>query len=194
MKKTFFKNLAFILVLTTSALVAGYFVLFSVIKQKNVTVADASLDLEVKAKQAVATDSIRKVIVESEKEIAAIEGYFVSAEGVVDFIEYLEGIAKDLGVEIVIQDVQEKDSEFFPQKGELHFKVAVQGSWGGVYRFLTALEDMPYGVRLGYADVKKNTSGQMLRGSDTLPVSGASTQIKVAAWQGDFEFTVLKHK
>lgn len=197
MKKKILRNLNLVLVLTTLSLFISYYFLFNFIKEKNIVIANAALDSEMKAKQLASGESVQKVIEDSQMEILAIENYFVGQDGVVDFIEYLESLATALEVSISIQDVQEKEtSETYPDKAELHFKIAVQGSWDAVYRFLAGLEEMPYGVKIGYADLKKNSGGQTLpASSDTLVVPGTKTvEAKSGAWQGDFEFTVLKHK
>jgi hypothetical protein len=176
------------------ATAVGYYVLFNSIKKKNILIADASLGSQELEAQKSSVKAIQNVLKGSEAEVALIESYFVSEDGAVDFIEYLEGLGREALVNLSIQSVEEnKDSVRVPEKSELKFKIAVQGSWRSVYRFLHILEKIPYHVDISFVDIKKG-GADIQFDQGVLPVEGIKKVSSDGSWRGDFDFSILTNK
>lgn len=195
MRKNFFKNTTFVLFTGAVALACLYYVLFYFVQQKNIAIATASVDQLTKEKQQESAESVQKALLESENDIDLINNYFVGAESTVSFIEYVEDLARQVNVDISIQNVEKVDIKT-AGKELLRFKLAVQGNWKGVYRYTALLEEIPYDIILQSAELRKTMSGEILPKSE---VSTATPEGKVVkaednSWRGDFEFTVLKFK
>ncbi len=195
MKLGFLKKNTLILVLVATALFAFYGWLFYIVKEKNIKLSQASVNLETEQKQGASTQSIEKIFDESQEEIDLVEAYFVEKGSIVDFIEYLEGLGVRSGVEFRIQSVDETgDNKTYPNKENLSFKVLAQGDWSAVFTFLSALENVPYRIHITSVDLKKG-GGDIKLSSGVLPISGqASPVVSKNTWRGDFSFEVLTFK
>lgn len=195
MKSAIFKNLRATFLLATFIVCVGYGVLFYMIRQSNVLIASASVSSEARAKQIDTADSLKKTLENSATETSLLNKYFISSEGAVNFIEYLEGLGESIGAVVLIQDVAEvEDFSGSSEKTELTFRIIAQGSWRSVYRFLALLENSPYTIVISSAELRKSSGDEPVVSNAFQSSRETGSKIITGAWRGDFEFTVLKNK
>ena len=117
---------------------------------------------------------IKKDLADWHHEISLLDSFFVNSGEEVDFIEKLEAVAKNSGVNIEISSIsvnkKETGSNFIEN---LDIKVRFEGEWGIVVKFLKSVEAMPYVVLLG--EVEANLLSEPL-------------------WKGEANISVLKIK
>ena len=195
MKSAIFKNLRVTFLVATLIVVAGYGILFYVIKLANISIATAYIGIEAREKQSSTADSLKKTLESYKDDIDLVSRNFVNSDGAVSFIEYLENLGKSVGAEVVIQDVVESDaSSVASKKSQLRFRIVAQGSWKSVYRFLALLENAPYVILVENAEFRKNSGGETLVSNAFQGSKGSGTKKITGDWIETLEFTVLKEK
>lgn len=87
-----------------------------------------------------------------------LERYFVASEGVVDFIERIEKIAKNIGVALIFNTVEvPKEERVVPSLDRLVLRFSATGSWEQVMRFFALVESLPYALSVADARVEKRS-------------------------------------
>lgn len=140
-----------------------------------------SQELERSLKSEVSIDSS---LLEREK----LAGYFVGSSNasIVEFTEYLEGIAKDFGVThkktLNYESINELQSSELVSA--LRFKFNITGKWADVFNFLQAIENLPKVARLNSASLSVNSE---------ISFSEKSKPTNII-WSADLDFTVASIK
>lgn len=86
---------------------------------------------------------LEKMLEERKTDFARIDGFFVSRDRPVDFIEQVEDLARRTQNTVVL-DVDETNGD----SSELGFRLTVEGSESGVSHYLRTFEMLPYAVRV----------------------------------------------
>lgn len=194
MKSNFFKKLKFVFLVATLIVFIGYGALFYFIRELNIDVADASVSHEERERLLNIAKSLEKTLENLNEEIDVVNRSFIDSDGSIDFIEYIEDLGKKTDVGILIKDVNESDAVDIEKKSELRFKVAIQGEWKHVYRFLAILENAPNIIVFESVELRKNISNEYLVSDAFQAPKNSGVKLVTSAWRGDFEFTVLKNK
>src|SRR3989338_10220610 len=107
-------------------------------------------DIESQLKKNETAGALEKLVNETETARRQIDSYFVGADQTVDFVEYLESLARAAGVNftIVSLGVDQAKDDF---KDQIILRGEVTGNWSPTMNFLSFLENAPY--RLDLADV-----------------------------------------
>lgn len=131
----------------------------------------------------VRANQTEKILLETEEARNRVNGFILSDDEVVGFIESLESLAKDIGLEETTEAVSDTAYPGFDAKkwNGLQIVLSVRGSWSRVYQFLSLLENLPYQTTLLRVVIEK------AGGAEGLESPGAE-------WKGDFTIQVLKHK
>ena len=131
------------------------------------------------AKQDERLRSLKQALANTEIERAQLFGeHLVAADGVVPFIERIEGLGALAGVEVEINSIGVgalPENETTLERLSLELRAA--GSWAAIYRFLGLVESLPLPVV--FEDIRLDAS--------LTPGAGSS-------WRGVFTFNVLKAK
>jgi Tfp pilus assembly protein PilO len=164
-----------------------YSVVFWQIRAQTQNVSVLSSEAENETKKDETLRIIKTSLSESGNDILLLDSYFVSQEEVDDFIGSMETLGKDMGVNLSVGSVAvEPDKGKDDFKEFLRLKVGINGPWANVIDFLSALENLPYKVRLDQVSVSL--------GSDAGQSSSAGTKGSPSRWQAEFEFVALKLK
>ncbi|OHA32005.1 MAG: hypothetical protein A2928_00225 [Candidatus Taylorbacteria bacterium RIFCSPLOWO2_01_FULL_45_15b] len=90
---------------------------------------------------------LKRTFEATEIEREKIETYFVSDGTVVPFIESIEALRTISGISTKISTLAVET----PESGDveyLHVVIDVDGSWDGVYRFVSLVEKLPHAIRI----------------------------------------------
>lgn len=133
------------------------------------------------------TEDLSKNKGEDLKEMARdINAYFVSKDGVVNFIEDVEKEARTYQLEVFVRsvDVTKNSDDPNDNKEVMKLKLEMRGSWGNTLRFISYLERIPYKVTLENIEMTK--------------ISELSEDFESGAnlprWRTRLEMSVLKFK
>lgn len=90
-------------------------------------------------------------------DIDSVNGYFITKDEEVRFIENIESLARENKLEVEISSINiEKDQNI--QKDGLEYlviKVNTRGSWEGTYKFFGLIEMMPYHIFINKFSISK---------------------------------------
>lgn len=188
MKKNISKTaILFIISITTFVIVAGiYYLVFTDIvntKESAVTLADSLSKEKLKRRE---LEIIRQNIKSTLNDNNRLASIFVPYEGVVDFIQLLESLGKDSGLEISTDRVESIDSEELraSNKEIISISLKTEGSWRSTERFLNYLENLPYKISIHSVSFTHEDSGDSEFDSKT----GA----RGLFWKGSIELKVFK--
>lgn len=107
-----------------------------------------------------------KMMEERKTDFIRIDAFFVSRDRPIDFIEQVEDLAKRTQNTVVL-DVDEARGD----SSELGFRLTVDGSEGGVSRYLRTFELLPYAVRVEDMVFQRLSGGE----GDLPPGAGTAT-------------------
>ena len=163
-----------------AAVLADVFFLLS-IKSSLYSSSALEGELEVERRVSSQLQAGKEVVASTAEERAVIETFFVGQDGVVAFLESLEALGREEGLEIEVSSVgladegEDKDEERLYEN--LSVDIATKGGWAQNFRYLSLLENMPLKLQVGRAIIEKPAGG------------GANS-----SWQGSFAINVIKLK
>lgn len=103
----------------------------------------------------------------------AINSHFIPAKGVVPFIEFVEGLGSNVGVDLKINSADAEPLKKGSNFETIRFRVEATGSQQAILGFMKRLEYAPYSITLGRADL-------------------AVLDETAKTWRGVFEFSADK--
>ena len=167
--------------LLSAAFVAGYYILDNQIKGKNREAAVILSEID----SALLVDrqlrGVQNLIRDTEGDREKLNSYFVSNEGIVDFLEVIEGLEQYTGAEVSIKTVGVNDPGEFENIEQLELNLTAEGSWEAVYHFFVLIESLPYRIDLNR--VQFNSVGKSVSEEGT-----------VDKWRGIFVLSAAKIK
>ena len=173
--------------LSVVLLFGAIFVLFQNIKNEseNASKLQNSIDLSTKQNQYVT--SLQTSLQNSNGDIAKVNGSILRSDEDVTFIEQLENVAKNNGLNVVISSLSVEDIPNVTSSSltSLKIRTSMQGSWIGMIVFLTRLESLPFVMRVEKFDLTNSSDNPI-----GLTMQASSTQ----NWQATIEIRVLQYK
>ncbi|PIQ92601.1 MAG: hypothetical protein COV70_00190 [Parcubacteria group bacterium CG11_big_fil_rev_8_21_14_0_20_39_22] len=122
---------------------------------------------------------VKDLVFDTESLRNNLDSRILTKDGIVGFLESVEGYASDVGVTVNIDNIAEEDIEGNKKFNFLVVQTSIEGSWYGVYSFLSFLELLPVGSYVSQARINRVNSGE------------ENTSL---LWEGDIKFRVLKYK
>src|ERR1035437_724577 len=182
-----FKGILDLLAFFVILLFVAIFMLFQNIKNQNENSSNLQNEIDLSAKQNQYTMSLQKSLQDSNSNIKKVNDSILSSGGTVGFIEKLENVAKDNGLNIIVDSLSVEDIHGVTSDGLTSLKIlaSAQGSWTGTIVFLTKLESLPFIMRVEKFDLANSSDN--LTGLPT-PISSAQN------WLSTFEIRVLEYK
>lgn len=97
------------------------------------------------------TKELARMLKETEKDRNKLSEYFITKTNAVTFIEQVEKIGKDIGVNLSTNAIADgaKDS------GAIEFSFSATGSFRNIYQLIALIESMPYKATIKKADIQK---------------------------------------
>lgn len=91
--------------------------------------------------------SLQANLNETKAEVAKIDGYYISQDGVVQFVGLVESLARQNGLKIEVQSLEaqeDKSTKAFQEKVALRLQTT--GSWANTRKYVELVENLPYRV------------------------------------------------
>lgn len=178
--KTKIFQISFVIVSITTALLLGAYIFFSykinsVFKEAE-SAAHERLSLESKGRQLSKTEDL---VLNTENKRLELEKHFVTSDGLVSFIEYVESLDDISGGTLVIDDVGVSDENGKPVLG---VSLSMSGTYQEIYKLLSLIETMPYEINVPILDLSV---------SDI--VSGAGVKATNPEWNAEIDFVVVSY-
>lgn len=181
-KKIFFSILA--LNFIVAIVYAGMFLM---VKIKNEHISSMLNDADRELKRDEFLLKTKLILNENSESISKLDEYFVKRDEVPKFIENIENLARNIGVDLnvayVSVEAETRNKDDF--KELLKMRVEVIGSWDSVMTFVSALENLPFRVLIQSVAVTSDKSQEELFFENSSSPS---------SWKGNIEFSVLKIK
>ena len=188
MKQEFSKRILVI----TSLFVAGFcllsYIVFFDIKHKNERVSLLEHEMSFQSKKRDYMISMERMVQNADSDITLINNSIIPSDGDVRFIESLETMAHDNGLDITIDSLTFEDSRLLASSSvtALKVKAKTKGHWLGAYTFLSQIESLPFKVKID--------KFALINAKDETDISANKTGAPKSAWQSTFEIRVLKYK
>ncbi len=180
-----FKKIIALLTAIVLILLSAQYFLYVEISTKNKKISEMVNNLDSQENRQDYLISMQNLLNSMSSDIDAINGSIVSSDADVQFIEYLESLARDNGVNIKIDSLSFEDSAILKGTNVTSFKIKAStfGSWRGTYAFLSQLESMQYKVKINkFSAVSQSTD------------LGDQIKKSTGEWKSNFEIVVLKYK
>lgn len=169
-------------------LAVGLFVFFyKIIENKNLHASTVLTTLQGKMKEKEDAILFAEKVAEIKSLQNSVNGYFVDSNKIDTFVNYLEDIGPNFGTEVTVKNI-----EIPPKtKNTIIFDVAVSGTFKGVMKTITFLENILYKVNITQIYLNKDVVEQS---QQTMGTDGAIIKEKVPStqtWQADVSFNIL---
>jgi len=156
----------------------GYCYLYWDFLQTNAEISTSAAEINQSTNEESRVITLRQTVDSFQKDQSLLDSLFVPNDKVADFIQSIESLADTSGVTHTISlDIQPDSSLSSYNKELLQFHMTTSGTWKNSIRFISLLENTPYKLYIGSVELSQDTGGK--RGS---------------AWNGNFDFTVVKNK
>jgi len=125
---------------------------------------------------------VKRALAATEDIQTQTRGYILSNDDIVVFIERLESLAREAGLEQTTDAVSDVAYPGMSAAlwGGLQVVMSTKGSWADTYQFLSILENIPYKSHLVQSVIEHDTS--------------PGDKEEVPGWRGEFTIKVLKRK
>lgn len=165
----------------------GFYLLFRDVRIKNENIYKISQEISFQSDKQDYLTKTEKLIEDIGSDLEKINSQIISKDGDVAFIERLEKMARDNGLEISIDslDIQDEKNIESEEITTLKIRAKTKGRWDGTYKFLSQMEVMPYKLSINDFSFINTTD---------IPASGSRPVNPSANWQSSFEIQVLKYK
>lgn len=180
-KKTFLIVLAFALLSWIA-----FFILVWRFNTAMALITELAQEEQLESRKDASVSLIERTVEELADEQAILESYLVTEDTVVDFIQSIESVAQDGGVDL---DVNLVNFEGVKAPGEqtadeeadqiLQIQMVSLGNWVDTFQFIALVENMPYSIQFERASLQLQET--QLEGGE-----GALIE-----WRGDYELHVI---
>jgi Tfp pilus assembly protein PilO len=181
MKHTLTTRLLILVLTVNIAVAAAYVYGFLQLGEAQARIGVIESDIAVEEKKVAELNAIRDTLEEFKEYQASVDSHLVAPDGIVEFVEYIEKTAVAAGVTLSVDDLRTEEipPKALPKLEYLRVTVSAKGSWGGVLRFASLVETLPYQVYIGGL---------------TLETDGTAEKGKGVLWRVGINATVPKLK
>lgn len=153
--------------------------LFLLNKKKNDSITQIIDEIQEEYVKIEEAGAIKDLLKDTKEDRERINTYFVSKDGVVDFIERIENLGDYADISLVLNSVDISSGE----SPTLSMSVSAVGDWEDVLYFLALVESMPVNMSINSARLTKAATLE----TGAKKRKGAKAN---KAWNGSFSFRV----
>lgn len=161
-------------------LLAGlYFFVHQILKEGK-RVAMLSAEVKQSSQRELQATQVKTMLDRFDGDIGKIKDYTITTDDEVSFIENIQALGRELGLETEISQVDNRpyDKNNRPDVSYLVIKLSTKGSWKNTWNFISLVENFPYAMSI-------DTVGLVYTPVDGSPKS-------VSSWQSLLTIRVLK--
>ncbi len=174
--KNQFQKIPFLLPAIFFIVLCGIYVFLSTaIRSNNQKAEDSTLSWQAETDRRYEIRSLDRSMPEISADKVELENHFAKSSDAVPFLDTIEKLAKDAGTVAIISTVN-----VVPDSTALEVDLNDSGSFEGIYRFLTLLENSPYELDFPSVDIHRLSSS-------AAPVAGASN----FKWEASLKIKLL---
>ena len=157
--------LSIVAAIVASVAVAAYIWIFIVVNDISARAEVISEEVELLTVKNDHTQMVRRVVRDTQKERTELNGYFVTEEEIVTFLEDIEGLGYYSDADIVVQTVEtgkpvDKDGLVIP----LRITLKAEGRFREVFHTLMLIEALPKVLMVEGARITENNTKQIWEG------------------------------
>lgn len=179
MNKT--RQILILVLIIDLAFVGAYGFLFYLIKAKSEEASALSQDLEAKRATEDEISILRHTVNETKDDRAKLESYFVRADNIDAFIEFLKSLGKDAGIDITLSGLTETKGS------SLTIDLRAQGTFENLFYFMKLAENVPYRINLKRVSlVSSGPKEQKNEGTSTGKRGNTSVKPQEIIWDAGF--------
>lgn len=148
-------SLIILLIIVFLGFLSVYYFLYHQIIILGRDVSDLSQKKSLNLKQEEEMKNLANSLDTTAVHVRKTDSYFISDGGEVAFIDQLENIARDHGLNIEINSVGIENPKILNATGleYLILKMTLSGNWSSTYKFLSILPNLPYKIVVDSADL-----------------------------------------
>ncbi|MEO8638146.1 MAG: hypothetical protein ABI430_04580 [Candidatus Taylorbacteria bacterium] len=171
------KQIGVVAILLNIAIFSACVILFLNIQKKKQVILAVAQEQSLQSLQESNYLSFKKTMENTKTDREKLDSFFVGGDGVVPFIELVEGQGRLSGATTSITSVGTVKSASASSSIEvLNLQVEAAAGWKSLYHFLSLLENLPYRIALANVAMKTDQGG------------------KKGYWEASFVLKVLKLK
>jgi|GEM_PF-2798846 len=148
---------------TLAFVVAGgiFFYFYRTIGSVNAHIGELTAQVTQNSKKEEQLRSLKALFADTASQRGAVDTYFIGQDGVVPFLERLETLGKETGVDLEVSSVSVEKSDA-PQAvlEKVPLTLSIAGSFTAVMRFINLLEKIPIPGELTLARLDRAESGK----------------------------------
>lgn len=167
--KIFSLHLAFAVALLALAFI-GYGLWYAKVAAESAVAAILTTEIEIKTEAATRAGAVLAALAKLQVNEAAIEGYLISEDNIVAFLEGLERAGASLGAHTRVVSVGVSQGE----SGVLAAALSVEGSFDAVMRTIGIIEYAPYAITLATIALQRPLESAVWVASVGLSVGSAA--------------------
>ena len=175
MKNNFPKIPFFISILFFCLFFLAFLYLYKEINNNDEESQSAESEWQIEAQRRDEIRALENSVKIIEEERARLETHFARSSDVVPFLDTIEGLASRVGAKAEITSV-----DIMKDHTGLMVEMKTSGTFGGLYKFLTLLENSPYELEFISMDLNRGVVS-----------SGSGTDIKSLKWDATFRIKLL---
>lgn len=185
MKNSFYIKIIATLSVIVAVFFAAQYFFYKEIKNKNEKISEQKQEIEFQDRSKSYLVSVQKMLESISSDIEDINRSIVPQGGEVAFIENIESLAKENGLEVNISSLVLNDNPALNPANVTEFRLSIRtsGSWSGTYTFLREIESLPVKIKI-----------ERFKLSSSLQEDALNSKKQVSVWGGDFSLVVLKYK
>ncbi len=189
MKNKFTAKKIFLLALIFSVcVIVMYSLLFVTIIRKNTALASLAENVKSQMAEKNTLTSLKEKVEATEASREKIKNYFIQKDAVVPFLNSIQALGEDNGLDLKIGDVTLEDAPMWEDVFEsVKMKIEVVGDWSDVRRFVSLIDLLPFKVIIDQVNLEKVVAEGSSNG-------GKKVALADLGWKGIMEIRVLKFK
>ncbi len=164
MKNKKIKNLLAVFFLADIALLGAYGYLFFAAESKNKETAALYGASNERNSSKEKIQGLLRALEDTEKEREKLSEYFAAKTSAVAFIEQIEKLGKNAGVDLSVSSV----SDGAKGGGAIELAFSATGSFSDMYRLIALIESIPYKVMLKKVDIQRMNDSGAWKGNFTV--------------------------
>jgi Tfp pilus assembly protein PilO len=156
MNKKYIITLCIVCVLSLSAF-GGAYLFYVQTTEMETELTGLHSEVQTLSIQANRVISLRQITTATGDELEKLQTFFVTKDGALDFVKYIESLAVASGLIFSIDTVDEyADPVLIPyDKTLLKLSIRTTGTQKRTRAFLTLIESLPYNIKIQRADIRK---------------------------------------